>query len=43
MIIEHLFPKSLTKAYEVTLTVVDDDGDRDSVTRKVPIYGCDCG
>ena len=43
MIIEHLFPKGLTKAYEVTLTVVDDDGDRDSVTRKVPIYGCDCG
>jgi PKD repeat protein len=43
MIVEHLFPKVGTTTYDVRLTVIDDDGDSSSMTRKVTIYGCDCG
>jgi len=43
VVVEHLFPKGGTRSYDVTLTVIDDDGGRTSTTRKVTIYGCDCG
>ena len=46
MFVEHIYTSAggQGKAYKVTLTVVDDDGVSDSISRDVQVIGCDtCG
>ena len=43
MNVEHIFPEQQTK-YQVTLTVIDDDGAANNSVRTVVVLGCDtCG